>query len=113
MKNAILILISILSTSGWAAGKEAICDEYLNLVLAKGQQNVPLTLITETLNTAYELGFTAAQKDKLLTGFTGAMENKASGADDINKMVYFACTTDLTAEDKAEARQIFKSLIGE
>jgi hypothetical protein len=100
-------LISSNFVFGASEEKKSACDTYLNSNYSDQSIDSQIESIVAILDTAYELNFNPAQKKKLKEKFRSVLEINPKKIDAFHGNVFFACTTDLTAEDLQIAQDEF------
>lgn len=103
--------VSFGHTSALAAEKEEACQIYANDALRERGPTVRLRSGLRALNAAYDLRLSPNNLLELEAHFAGKFATGELDQDNLEKAIYFGCTTDLTVADKQLMLQMVLKLL--
>lgn len=110
--KVLAIVILFVSSTAFAGSKDEACNKYFSAVQVKTAALLQVPIIAEVYSVAYELNFNQDEMKKLTEFLTQRVTTDSTALDNIGKGTYFACTTDLTKEDKELMQEQLRSILG-
>jgi hypothetical protein len=110
MKTLFIALMMGLSATAFAANKDQSCNAYMNAASGRTLPKVRIELGTKAAIIASEFRVTPAQETKIQSGVASYVAQNPQKQNEFEKMVYFACTNDLDADEKAQIEDLLKTL---
>ncbi|MDZ4663213.1 MAG: hypothetical protein SGJ18_16505 [Pseudomonadota bacterium] len=114
MKTLVLLVTTIvMSTSSALAAhpKDEACNQYFSDVSENKSAEVRLASGLIAFNAAFELNLNPNQLTQLRAHFDKMIATYPNHQIQIEKSIYFGCTTALASDDIAEARELIKDVI--
>lgn len=109
MKKILISMMMVFSATAFAAPKNQSCDAYIEAALGNARPQIRLELGLKAMVIVTEANLTPAQESKILSNVINFVAKYPNKQDDFDGMFYFACTTDLDADEKEQLRdQLFK-----
>lgn len=103
MKSKLIALIMVCSATTSVAEANKSCDVYMQAASGNASSHVRLELGLKALVEAADVVLRPAQQANILARVEGFIAKHPKKQDDFEKLIYFACTTDL---DESEKEQI-------
>lgn len=104
MKVVLIAMTLAFSAAAFASNKTQDCNAYMEAAFGEASSEVRLNLGLKALDSAAELNLTAAQATKLNSKVKSYIAQYPKKQDDFEGMFYFACTTNLDAEEKDQIK---------
>jgi len=104
MKTLLIAMMMVCSATAFAAKQNKSCDAYMDAASNNSSPQVRLELGLKGMAVAAEANLTPAQESKILSNVTSFIAKYPKKQDDFEKMFYFACTTDLDADEKDQLK---------
>lgn len=104
MKKILVTMMMVFSATAFAVPKKQSCDAYMEAAFGNAPPHVRLELGLKAMAAVVEVHLTPAQESKILSNVINFISKHPKKQDDFEGMFYFACTTDLDAEEKEQLR---------
>jgi hypothetical protein len=102
MKSIVIAITMIFSATAFASKANQSCNTYLTAASGNSSPQVRLALGLKALADAAELSLTPPQESNILSRVAKYISKNPGKQNDFEKMFYFACTTDLSPDEKEQ-----------